>query len=486
MKRKSGILLAVTSLPSPHGVGDFGPAAYKFIDLLAKHKQKMWQILPLNPMGYGNSPYQPYGSKPFDELYISLELLQKDKLLPKRIRKFQPKSVRVDFQKVRTFKEGYLRKAYAKFLKEKRRGFKAWFKRNKWVYNYALFLTLKKENQLNSWLYWPEEHKNVLNGNVDLSPFKDEINFTMWLQFIAFKQWNKLHRYAKKNNIDIVGDIPIYVGVDSIDVFENREVFLLDGRSFPTHIAGVPPDYFSKTGQRWGNPLYDWDHLVNTKFAFWKDRLGFNAELFDYIRIDHFRAFDTYYKIPEWAPTAETGEWVEAPGYAFFDEILATFPHLKIIAEDLGDLRPEVLKLRDHYNFPGMEIVQFTYQGSKTKPEKYHTTNRIIYPGTHDNQTTYGWFGALEKEEQRDIVSDLARRGFNYDSVIDQLLAYTFASDADIAIIPMQDVLSLDDRARFNVPGTIGSPNWEWKLKDFKETKLRLPFIELLTKKYNR
>lgn len=475
--------MPVASLPSLHGIGDFGPSSYEFVDFLVDAGFSIWQILPLNPLGYGNSPYQPYSSNAMDDLYISLELLNKEGLVQKA-GSYNRFDSTIDYDEVRAYKQHFLRLAFKKFKKDEK--YEEFIKFD-WVYNYAVFLTFKKNNRLICWNDWPGFMKDwIVDNKLDLSPYEKDIEFELFVQYTLYKQWNDLKSYANSKGILIMGDMPIYVGIDSDDVWANQDLFLLDKKGRPTHVAGVPPDYFSETGQRWGNPLYDWPKHKSSGFKFWIDRLEYNSRLFDIIRIDHFRAFDTYYKIPELAPTAETGEWVEAPGYAFFDEILATFPHLKIIAEDLGDLRPEVLKLRDHYNFPGMEIVQFTYQGSKTKPEKYHTTNRIIYPGTHDNQTTYGWFGALEKEEQRDIVSDLARRGFNYDSVIDQLLAYTFASDADIAIIPMQDVLSLDDRARFNVPGTIGSPNWEWKLKDFKETKLRLPFIEFLTKKYNR
>ncbi|MGI6644907.1 MAG: 4-alpha-glucanotransferase [Bacilli bacterium] len=488
MKQKeTGILLAISSLPSRHGIGDFGPRAYQFIDLLEENGLDLWQILPLNPLGYGNSPYQPYSSKAIDEIYISLTQLQRDKLLPKRIATFHPKSVRVDYTEVRMFKLPYLRKAYEKFIKENRRGFKAFKKRNPWVYNYALFITFKKHNYDALWLYWPIEFKDYpLHKNLDLSYFEEEIEFNMWLQFIAYKQWQKLHRYAKKHGINLVGDIPIYVGIDSVDVWENRDTFLLDKNGFPTHVAGVPPDYFSKTGQRWGNPLYDWEYLEKTNFAFWKDRLGYNSKLFDVIRIDHFRAFDTYWKIPADCPTAEVGEWILAPGYKLFDELLKTYPDLKIVAEDLGDLREEVLVLRDHYDLPGMEIVQFAYEIGEDSSIKYPKTNRLVYTGTHDNQTLKGWFTSFPLKKQLEIIEDLANRGFTYEDPMDSFLAYTLSSTARIAIFPLQDVLGLDDRARFNTPGTIGRPNWEWKLKNFTQTKKRLAFLGELNKKYRK
>jgi len=483
--KEAGILLAVSSLPSRHGVGDFGPEARNFLKLSKKAGFKHWQILPLNPAGFGNSPYQPYGSKPFDEIYISLEGLQKEKLLGV-VPNFNKNAEKIDYEKVRTFKLKYLETAFNNYKKTRKTGFTRFKNTNKWVFNYAVFVTFKKNNYLNQWHYWPDQFKNWIHDNkLDLTPYQEQIEFEMWLQFIAYKQWQELHKYANKLGISVVGDMPIYVGIDSVDVWENASVFLLDKQYFPTHIAGVPPDFFSATGQRWGNPLYDWDYLQKTNFAFWKERLGYNAKLFDMIRIDHFRAFDTYWKIPSTCPTAEEGEWVEAPGYALFDTLLADFPHLKVIAEDLGDLRPEVLVLRDHYNLPGMEIVQFTY--NPVHMEQLTNPNRIIYTGTHDNQTVVSWFNGQNLEFKRATEKDLNRRGFiEYKNIFDKFLAYTFFSSANIAIVPMQDLLLLDDESRLNTPGTIGSPNWEWKLKNFNLFTKRLKFLSTLLKVSHR
>lgn len=483
--REAGVLLAVSSLPSKYGIGDFGLEAREFLKLSKKAGFKHWQILPLNPVGFGNSPYQPYGSKPFDEIYISLELLKKEKLI-KKLAPFNQKSEKVDYEAVRSYKLNYLMEAFENYKKTNKVGFSRFKNTNSWVFNYAVFVTFKKNNYLNQWHYWPFEFKNWIHDKkMDLKPYMNQIEFEMWLQFIAYKQWQDLHKYANKLGIAVVGDMPIYVGIDSVDVWESAESFLLDDQYFPTHIAGVPPDFFSATGQRWGNPLYDWDYLKKHDFSFWKERLGYSAKLFDMIRIDHFRAFDTYWKIPATCPTAIEGEWIEAPGYALFDSLLSEFPTLKVIAEDLGDLRPEVLVLRDHYHLPGMEIVQFTYHPHHMN--ELTNPNRIIYTGTHDNQTMKTWFNSQDLAFKRATEADLNRRGFGeYDNVFDKFLAYTFASGANLAIVPMQDLLILDDQARFNTPGTIGSPNWEWKLKDFDKYSKRLGFLKKMIKATKR
>ncbi|HKM02385.1 MAG TPA: 4-alpha-glucanotransferase [Bacilli bacterium] len=479
--REAGVLIAVSSLPSRHGIGDFGLEAREFLKMSKRAGFKYWQILPLNPVGFGNSPYQPYGSKPFDEIYISLDLLQKDKLITK-VPNFHENAEKVDYEKVRNFKLKYLKLAFENYKSTKKTGFARFKNANKWVYNYAVFVTFKKNNYLNQWHYWPAEFKNWIHDKkMDLTPYLSQIEFEMWLQFIAYKQWQDLHKYANARGIEVVGDMPIYVGIDSVDVWENTEAFLLDDQYFPTHIAGVPPDFFSATGQRWGNPLYDWDYLAAHNFDFWKERLGYNAKLFDMIRIDHFRAFDTYWKIPSSCPTAVEGEWVEAPGYQLFDALLKDFPNLKIIAEDLGDLRPEVLVLRDHFDLPGMEIVAFTYNPISMQP--LTNPRRIIYTGTHDNQTMVSWFNSQDLAFKRASEDDLNRRGFiEYDNIFDKFLAYTFFSSANIAIVPMQDLILLDDSARLNTPGTIGSPNWEWKLKDLTKYHRRLKFLLRLVK----
>ncbi|MCL2368709.1 MAG: 4-alpha-glucanotransferase, partial [Oscillospiraceae bacterium] len=296
--------------------------------------------------------------------------------------------------------------------------------------------------------------------------YEDDIAFNQFLQFIFYGQWVRLKRYANAKGVEIMGDIPFYVGLDSVDVWANRQYFLLDEQCEPTHVGGVPPDYFHAQGQRWGNPIYDWAALERDGFGFWIERLRLNQKVFDSIRLDHFRAFDTYWKIPAREETAVLGEWVEAPGYAFFDKLFQVLPDSKIFVEDLGNMRPEVFELRDHYHFMGMDILQFSFGEDMSSAKKKTRENRIAYTGTHDNQTTLGWFLSLPQAEQEKMRQHLAELGYD-GSISQQMIQYTLGSSADIAIIPIWDILGLDDSARMNTPGTVGSPNWEWKLANY-------------------
>lgn len=485
--RTSGILLAVSSLPSRHGIGDFGPSAFTFVDLLKKAHMPIWQMLPLNPLGYGNSPYQPYSSKAIEPLYLSLDALIEEGLLVAPIPDFQPASSRVDYDAVRTFKEPYFRQAFDRFVVTQ--AFVSFLDQNSWVYDYAVFMTFKREHELRMWTTWDKDFKRWIHQkNLDLSPYERSIQYECFLQYMVLKQFQTLRQYARSQGIRFVGDIPIYVGIDSSDVWTQQSLFMLDEQGEPTFIAGVPPDYFSPTGQRWGNPLYRWDVLEQTGFHFWIDRLAYNATLFDIIRIDHFRAFDTYWKIPSSCPTAEEGAWIEAPGYALFNTIQQKLPHVEIIAEDLGDLRPEVLELRDHFKLPGMKIIQFElpiyppFDGSNVKkdasPERF-----VAYTGTHDNQTVMGWYEGLTKESKDHLDAILKP----YEGTItEKMVQVTLHHPANLAVIPMQDLLSLGDEARMNTPGTIGSPNWEWKLTDFNSFEAHLEKIARWVEKSQR
>jgi 4-alpha-glucanotransferase len=487
--RTSGILLAVSSLPSTYGIGDFGPEAYTFIDQLATSGMTLWQVLPLNPLGYGHSPYQPYSSKAMDELYLSFAGLVEAGLLKKLPPPFNPKANRVDYDAVRTYKDPYLREAFHHFKPSF--AYQQFLTNHPWVETYAIFMTFKSLHQLQMWSTWQKEFKTwVHHRSLDLSPYQSEIRYHQFLQFMLYTQFMALRDYAHRQGIKIVGDIPIYVGIDSVDVWTNQTQFLLTEDGEPTFIAGVPPDYFSKTGQRWGNPLYNWELMQADGFKFWLDRLGYNATMFDIIRIDHFRAFDTYWKIPASCPTAIEGAWIEAPGYAFFDTVIKNLPKVEIIAEDLGDLRPQVLELRDHYHLPGMKIMQFEFpiypnaQGI-LPPAKAPLlpSHAVAYTGTHDNQTTMGWYAKLSPQSQTQL--ELFLKPYQ-GTIAERMNQAMLASPVDFAIIPMQDVLSLDDRARMNVPGTIGSPNWEWKLVDFNAFEKVIPVIKDWLKKTNR
>jgi 4-alpha-glucanotransferase len=487
LTRSAGVLLAVSSLPSDHGIGDFGHFAYTFVDHLVTCGMRLWQMLPLNPLGYGNSPYQPYSAKAIDPLYLSLTMLHQEGLIQSQVPFFQPLSTSVDYDAVRHFKTSYLKEAFNHFIPNEK--YHEFLHQNPWVKDYALFMTFKTMHDLKMWPLWEQPFKNYgRDRNLDTASFSREVDYECFLQFKLFEQFHALKQYANHKGVELVGDIPIYLGIDSVDVWTQRSLFLLKEDGHPTHIAGVPPDFFSPTGQRWGNPLYDWDQQLHTKFEFWKDRLAYSEKLFDWTRIDHFRAFDTYWKIPASCETAMEGAWIEAPGVQLFTEIFKELPHLKIIAEDLGDLRPQVLDLRDQFKLPGMKITQFDVPiyASASEPQEKRIEDPyrfVVYTGTHDNDTTLGWYEQLKAEERQRL--DLVLMAYS-GTVAEKLIQYSLQYQAQHIIIPMQDILSLPTDARMNVPGTIGSPNWEWKLKDFLSFTLLLPRIQSWLKAANR
>ncbi len=466
--------MPAASLPSRYGMGSFGKEAYSFVDMLSKAGVGVWQLLPLNPLGYGNSPYQPLSSFAGDEGYIDLDLLAEEGLLDQVPENFVPAEPdRIDYAGSRAHKEPWLRRAYKNFRggAEYRR-----FIKRPWVYPYAVFVALKTQNALKAWPEWPKEQQDwILDRRYDVSRLEDEIGYRMFAQFEFYRQWMALKKYANRKGVRIMGDIPFYVGLDSLDVWAARDQFLLNGDGRPSFVAGVPPDYFNEDGQRWGNPIYDWENLKKTGFRFWIERLRYSSVLYDILRIDHFRAFDTYWKIPASCPTAREGEWVEAPGYELFDEIYRQMPKINIVAEDLGDLRPEVLRLRDHYGLMGMNVAEFTLLSGEPVGK-----NQLIYTGTHDNQTAAGWYKAQPKREKRRILDALSSYGTPHTPVSKKLVKYIMHSRADLAIAPLADILGLDDRARLNEPGSVGSPNWEWRLPDWSSFRRRIPELRKL------
>lgn len=475
--RSAGILMPIASLPSDYGIGDFGKYSYQFIDMLKKSKVAIWQILPLNPLGYGNSPYQPYSSYAGDELYIALDALETDGLVEKA-EPFQKKSSQIDYEGVREYKRTYLLEAFQNFVPSKQ--YEEFIKAD-WVYEYGVFLALKKQNDLICWNEWPDEQKNwIIDKKYDLTPLKENIEYEMFLQFLFFDQWMKLKKYANDRDIQIMGDIPFYVGIDSQDVWANQKCFLLDADSKPTFVAGVPPDYFSATGQRWGNPIYDWNYLKETNFELWVDRLAYCDKMFDIVRIDHFRAFDTYWSIPSSCDTAIQGEWLEAPGFDLFDVIHKEIPHIQIVVEDLGDLREEVHVLRDHYNFKGMKVLQFAFDPNETNNDFEDRENMIIYTGTHDNQTIRDWYRSRTRTEKKNIRRALKELGYAEGPVSWKFIQMAFHSVGEMAIIPTQDFINIGDEGRINTPGTLGSPNWEWKLSDLNKFEKRIGMIRHL------
>ncbi len=491
---KCGSLMPISALPSEYGIGDFGDSAYHFVDILAAMGMKIWQVLPLNPLGFGNSPYQAYSSFAGDEIYISLDHLVTIGLLKsEEVKSVNAKSKSVDYIKVRAHKQKLLQIAFNNFKQSTnyQGQYQKFIDKNEWLNTYALFLTFKKINNLKIWTQWPDKYKNWFNNKEPyFSQYVEQTGYEKFIQFIFYWQWQELKTYANERSIEIMGDIPIYLGLDSADVWANQDLFLLDTAGNPTHVAGVPPDFFSADGQRWGNPLYNWEKLKKTNFKFWIERLRGNAKLFDILRIDHFRAFDTYWKIPATCETAIDGEWVVAPGDMLFNKIYKELPEINIVAEDLGLLRPEVYELRDKYKLPGMKVFQFHFDLFKSNKEFENSQNMIIYTGTHDNTTLLDWYKTSSPKNKRQLREQFKIVGKGPGSISRDLkreiISYILKCKAKYVIFPIQDILGLDVEARFNTPGLIGSPNWEWRLTDFTKLKAEMGFISKVIKAAKR
>lgn len=461
--RKAGILLPLSSVPNEFGIGDLGKSSYEFIDYLSEAGIGIWQILPLNPLGYGNSPYQPFSSYAGDEIYISLEKLTECGLLKSSERYEMDRTDHVLYEEVRERKNPYLRLAFSRFKESPEY---SEFIKNSWVRQYAVYLTCKKNNDMKCWTEWPEGAISKVD--------ETDIQYEMFVQFIFKKQWGELKAYANENGIKIMGDIPFYVGLDSLDVRENKELFKLDEDGYPTVVAGVPPDYFSSFGQRWGNPVYNWEKMKEDHYRFWLDRIYYNSQMFDMIRLDHFRAFDTYWEIPASCDTAVEGEWMEGPSCDFFERLFAEYPDINLIAEDLGDLRSEVYALRDQYGFKGMKILQFSYDPRENNNNFPDREELVVYTGTHDNMPVKGWYDAQPVHVRAAVSKDLTEKGIGEGDIAWRFVSLAFSSIAAVAIAPMQDILGLGKAARMNTPGEMGSPNWEWKMKDFSAFRAKI------------
>lgn len=477
MKKEAGILMPIASLPNKYGIGDFGPETYKFIDELAKSPLTYWQILPLNRLSYGNSPYQPLSSHAIDEIYISLDLLAKEGLI-KSPKPYKTLSDRVDYDQVRKYKEIYCIKAYHVFVKKGLIKRLAKFQKDEpFAYPYARFIAHKKLNDLRPWQEWTKFYQD--------EEIKDAIQYEVFLQYVAFKQWKRILNRVRRRGLKLIGDIPFYVGFDSDDVYYHREQFLIDENNNPKLVAGVPPDYFSKSGQLWGNPIYNFMKMRETGYSFYIERMKAAFKMCDVLRIDHFRAFDSYYVIPFGRPDAVVGEWWDGPAYDFFEFLKQEVDLSKIIAEDLGDLRPSVLVLRDYYFLPGMDVTQFTVSNLDNK----ELENMVAYTGTHDNQTVVSWFqdNTLEHQNKvRNILKDKLGEEIANLPIHEAMLHFTLAKNARIAIIPTQDLLGLDDFYRINVPNTVNNINWAFRIKTFKEMKKALDIYSPLIIKYGR
>lgn len=474
--RRCGVLLPIFSLSSEYGIGAFSKEAYDFVDFLSDAGQSYWQILPLGPTSYGDSPYQSFSTFAGNPYFIDINALIKDGLLTKKQAlgcDFGGTEEKIDYERLYRSRFKLLKNAYdnvdkSPVAKEIKKEFEAFKKNpdNDWLSDYALFMALKDANGGKAWNTWSEDIKLRKKEALKKAheKYKVEVDFYSFLQYLFSKQWEALKSYANSKGIEIIGDIPIYVAFDSADTWANPELFLLDKENTPIDVAGCPPDAFSATGQLWGNPLYRWDYHKKTGYKWWLKRISQCYKLYDVVRIDHFRGFDEYYAIPYGNPTAEIGEWRKGPGYDLFDVMKKQLGDKKVIAEDLGFLTDTVIKLVKKTGFPGMKILEFAFDSREESdylPHNY-TKNCIVYTGTHDNETARGWFDHLPRNDKRFAKEYL---GIHYaKDAVWAMIRAAFASVSDTAIIPMQDYLELGAYARINTPSTLGG-NWTWRMK---------------------
>jgi 4-alpha-glucanotransferase len=464
--RGSGILLHISSLPSPYGIGTMGKDAFEFIDFLKKSRQKYWQVLPMGPTSYGDSPYQTLSVFAGNPYFIDLDILREEGLLRNNeyvhLRVKEKQKVDFEFQYHNRF--NVLKLAYNRFIVSDE--YLKFIEENiDWINDYALFMAIKSVMPEGNWQAWDEPFKR--RDEKTINDFRvsheNDINYWKFIQFKFFEQWHKLKDYANKNGVEIIGDMPIYVAYDSSDVWANPRYWQLDGSLNPTLVAGVPPDNYAKTGQLWGNPIYDYALMENEGFQWWIKRIKESFKLFDILRIDHFRGFESYYAVKFSDSTAEFGSWIKGPGVKLFNKVKEVLGDVNIIAEDLGFLTEEVYEMLRVCGYPGMKILQFGFSDdgdSEYAPHNY-TKNSIVYPGTHDNQTLKGWLNGLS-EKDRNYYRSYLNINKEKDEVNSGIIE-CFKSVAEVIIIPIQDYLNLGDEARFNIPSTLGD-NWIWRI----------------------
>ncbi|MCF7803941.1 MAG: 4-alpha-glucanotransferase [Candidatus Marinimicrobia bacterium] len=475
-RRGSGILLHISSLPSPFGIGDCGPVAYRFADFLQDGGQSYWQILPLTPTTgiSGHSPYSSLSSFAGNPLFISPQLLCEQGLLQESDLEVEPAfpEHHVDFSRVTSLKSQWLHKAYSAFQsagEQLHAEFKKFRKEHRdWLDDYAMFVTFKDHFGDKAWSDWPAEIRDREPDAVtDLaSQLSETVQFHRFVQFIFYRQWTDLKEYCNDGGIRIVGDIPYYVSYDSADVWTNQELFKLDSRKKPTYVGGVPPDYFSETGQRWGNPVYRWDIMRRRNYEWWISRLNQNAVLYDTVRIDHFRGFIAYWEIPAAEETAVNGEWMTVPTDDFFTTIQKYAPALDVIAEDLGVITPEVRETIRKYDFPGMRILQFAFDDElpvNPYAPHNHIQHCVLYTGTHDNNTVRGWYENDIDAATRERLRRYLGHHTDANQIHNDFIRMGMRSVANTVIIPLQDILGLGGDARMNIPGT-AQGNWEWRV----------------------
>lgn len=490
--RSAGLLLHPTSLPGPYGIGDLGSAAYRWIDALAYARQKWWQILPLNPVGYGNSPYQSFACFAGNFYLVSPEQLVQEGLLQSSDLPrpdFHPD--RSNYQGAMQYKDRLLHRAYENFKAGAASGLRQAFegfqhKQQRWLHDYTLFRALKDVQENKPWYEWPRDLLERQPAALERArqELQDAIHYYEFVQFLFDRQWSNVKSYANQRGIRIFGDVPIFVALDSMDVWANSQLFLLNERRQPTVVAGVPPDYFSSTGQLWGNPLYDWNKIKQTGFQWWLDRLMTTLQHVDMVRLDHFRGFESYWEVPAGMPTAEVGKWVKAPGADLFHKLRDVLGGLPLVAEDLGIITAEVDALRRQFDLPGMCVLQFAFGGGNDNPYLPHNYdhNTVVYTGTHDNNTTRGWYNLAPEREKDHVRRYLGRDGKD---IAWDLIRIAWSSVGDIAIAPLQDLLDLGNEARMNFPGR-GDGNWEWRYREEMLTRQHLDRLGELTELFRR
>lgn len=490
--RGSGILLHISSLQSPYGIGTIGKSAYQFVDFLVKSGQKYWQVLPLGPTSYGDSPYQTFSAFAGNPYFIDLDTLVEEGLLDKKDLKNLEKvddPYCVNFERIYRTRFYVLEKAYYKFIeKNDLTQFDNFITTNKyWLDDYSLFMAIKSLNVEGNWYGWSDLYrKRDLKTIAEFRYNHDrEIKFWCFIQFKFFEQWLNLKNYANEKGIKIIGDMPIYVAYDSSDVWANPKNWQLDKNLVPTVVAGVPPDYFAKTGQLWGNPIYDYQLMEKDGYSWWVRRIEEAFKLYDIVRIDHFRGFESYYAIKYTDKTAEAGKWIKGPGASLFQRIKEKLGDLEIIAEDLGFLTPEVYTMLRQTGYPGMKILQFGFDpqdDSEYLPHNY-LPNSVAYTGTHDNKNLKDWLESLTPEV-KEFCFDYANIN-SEEEAVNKLIKCTLASSSNIVIIPLADYLELGQEARFNIPSTLGK-NWVWRMDDKDLTEVLQKRIYKNTKIYKR
>ena len=493
-KRQSGVLMHISSLPGKYGIGSFGQSAYDFVDFLVRTKQRYWQILPLGTTSYGDSPYQSFSAFAGNTYFIDFDILIEEGLLNEADVKgadFGDDPRKVDYAKIFDARRPIMEKAVARFLKaDDLSDYESFVEQNAaWLEVFAEYMAIKEHFDNLAWTEWPDEairRRDAASLASYREKLTDKLTYHRVTQYLFFKQWLRLKAYANEHHIEIVGDMPIYVAADSADVWAQPHFFKTDAVGKPTCVAGCPPDEFSETGQLWGNPIYDWEAMDKDGYAWWIERLRESFKIYDIVRIDHFRGFESYWEVPAGSETSASGKWVKGPDYKLFAAVKEALGDLNIIAEDLGFMTDEVIELRERTGFPGMKILQFAFNPDDESIDSPHLApnNSVMYTGTHDNNTVLGWYKDEIDDATRQYMAQYTNRK-EYETVPHAMLRTIFASVSFMAIATMQDLLELDSAARMNYPSTIGG-NWTWRMTAEELNPIIEGELYGLTKTYRR